>query len=140
MMRCIDHPTMVKDGSGWGALAGVSAAYLAADGFTGAPALLIEGETEAHIWRDLGIDWEIARQYFKPDPICRWAQPAMDATGALIAQHQPARRDIVAIEIRTFAEAVRLGVRPPRSTEEAQYAIGFPVAAIVARGRLGPRN
>ncbi|WP_377506788.1 MmgE/PrpD family protein [Octadecabacter sp. R77987] len=23
MMRCIDHPTMVKDGSGWGAMAGV---------------------------------------------------------------------------------------------------------------------
>ena len=38
MMRCIDYPTMLKDGSGWGAMAGVSAAYLAADGFTGAPA------------------------------------------------------------------------------------------------------
>src|SRR3546814_7985834 len=23
MMRCIDHPTMLKDGSGWGAFAGV---------------------------------------------------------------------------------------------------------------------
>ena len=54
MMRCIDHPTMVKDGSGFGALAGVSAACLAADGFTGAPALLIEGEAEAPFWRDLG--------------------------------------------------------------------------------------
>ena len=43
MMRCIDAPTMVKDGSGWGAMAGVSAAYLAADGFTGAPALTVEG-------------------------------------------------------------------------------------------------
>jgi 2-methylcitrate dehydratase PrpD len=138
MMRCIDHPTMVKDGSGWGALAGVSAAYLAADGFTGAPALLIEGEAEAHVWDDLGIVWEIARQYFKPDPVCRWSQPAMEATTALIAQHQPARKDIAAIEIRTFAQAVRLGVRPPRTTEEAQYAIGFPVAAILARGRLGP--
>jgi 2-methylcitrate dehydratase PrpD len=27
MMRVIDAPTMVKDGSGWGAMAGVSAAY-----------------------------------------------------------------------------------------------------------------
>lgn len=39
MMRNIDTPTMVKDGSGWGAMAGVSAAYLARDGFTGAPAV-----------------------------------------------------------------------------------------------------
>ena len=42
MMRCIDHPTMLKDGSGWGAMAGVISAYLAADGFTGAPALTVE--------------------------------------------------------------------------------------------------
>ena len=29
MMRCIDHPTMVKDGSGWGAMVGATAAVLA---------------------------------------------------------------------------------------------------------------
>src|SRR6218665_3443390 len=28
MMRCIDHPTMVKDGSGWGCMAGLSAGFL----------------------------------------------------------------------------------------------------------------
>ena len=44
MMRCIDYPTMLKDGSGFGAMAGVSAAFLAKDGFTGAPALTIENE------------------------------------------------------------------------------------------------
>jgi len=137
MMRCIDHPTMVKDGSGWGAMAGVSAAYLAADGFTGAPALLIEGEAEAAVWRDLGIRWEIAQQYFKPHPVCRWAQPAMEAVTHLIALHRFAREDVAAIEIRTFAEAVRLGTRAPSTTEQAQYAIGFPVAAIVVKGQLG---
>ena len=137
MMRCIDHPTMVKDGSGWGALAGVSAAYLAAEGFTGAPALLMEGEAAAPGWRDLGSRWEIAGQYFKPYPVCRWSQPAMQAAADLMAQYRPALPDIAAVEIRTFAEAVRLGTRPPRNTEEAQYAIGFPVAAIIARGKLG---
>ena len=111
MMRCIDHPTMVKDGSGWGALAGVSAAYLAAEGFTGAPALLIEGEAAAPGWRDLGSRWEIAGQYFKPYPVCRWSQPAMQAAADLMAQYRPALPDIAAVEIRTFAEAVRLGTR-----------------------------
>jgi 2-methylcitrate dehydratase PrpD len=137
MMRCIDHPTMVKDGSGFGALAGVSAACLAADGFTGAPALLIEGEAEAPFWRDLGSAWEITRHYLKPYPVCRWAQPAMDATADLIRRHQVDRAQIARIEIRTFDAAVRLGTRAPRSTEEAQYAIGFPVAAIAERGVLG---
>ena len=137
MMRCIDHPTMVKDGSGWGAMAGVSASYLAADGFTGAPALLIEGEAEAAVWRDLGNRWEISQQYFKPHPVCRWAQPAMEAVTDLIAGHRFAPGDIATIEIRTFAEAVRLGTRAPRTTEQAQYAIGFPVAAVAVRGQLG---
>ena len=49
MMRCIDHPTMLKDGSGWGAMAGVSAALLAVNGFTGAPALTVEsGESVSY--------------------------------------------------------------------------------------------
>ena len=33
---------MVKDGSGWGAHAGVTAALLARAGFTGAPAVTVE--------------------------------------------------------------------------------------------------
>ncbi len=137
MMRCIDHPTMVKDGSGWGALAGVSAACLAADGFTGAPAVLIEGAAETVFWRDLGVRWEIMRQYLKPYPVCRWAHPAVAATQGLMAGHRLDREDIAAIEVKTFAAAARLGTRPPRTTEEAQYAIGFPVAAAAVRGALG---
>ena len=44
MMRVIDYTTMLKDGSGWGAMAGVSAVEMAALGFTGAPALIIRDE------------------------------------------------------------------------------------------------
>ena len=51
MMRCIDHPTMLKDGAGWGAMAGVSAAELAALGFTGAPAITAQDHA---LWGDLG--------------------------------------------------------------------------------------
>ena len=46
MMRCIDHPTMLKDGAGWGAMTGVAAVKLALSGFTGAPALTIEQAPE----------------------------------------------------------------------------------------------
>src|SRR5918997_4185607 len=100
MMRCIDHPTMVKDGSGFGALAGVSAAYLATEGFTGAPAVLVE-DGPAAIWGDLGRRWTILEQYFKPYPVCRWAQPAVEAAAALMARGASASR-IAQVEIRTF--------------------------------------
>jgi 2-methylcitrate dehydratase PrpD len=137
MMRCIDHPTMVKDGSGWGAFAGVSAAYLAADGFTGAPAITVEEERHAALWSDLGQRWRILEQYIKPYPVCRWAQPAMEAAQALLRQHRLASGEIRRIRVETFGHAVRLGTRAPATTEEAQYAIGFPVAALLVRGQLG---
>jgi 2-methylcitrate dehydratase PrpD len=137
MMRCIDHPTMVKDGSGWGALAGVSAAYLAADGFTGAPALTVEGADVADLWSDLGALWRVGEQYVKPWPVCRWAQPATHAALTLRAAHGLTGDAIEAVEIETFAEAARLAGARPRSTEAAQYAIAFPVAAALSRGRLG---
>lgn len=137
MMRCIDHPTMVKDGSGWGALAGVSAAYLARDGFTGAPAITMEASDQAAIWADLGERWLILDQYFKPWPVCRWAQPAIEAASSLLSEHALAASDIERVEVETFHEAVRLGADLPISTEMAQYAIGFPLAAFIVRGRIG---
>ena len=79
MMRVIDAPTMVKDGSGWGAMAGGSAAYLAAEGFTGAPAVTVEGDDVSDLWDDLGQIWRIKEQYYKHYPICRWAQPPVQA-------------------------------------------------------------
>jgi 2-methylcitrate dehydratase PrpD len=137
MMRCIDHPTMVKDGSGWGALAGVSAAYLAKDGFTGAPAVTLEAPDHAALWADIGDRWLILDQYFKPWPVCRWAQPAIEAASHLLSEHAFAASDIERIEVETFHEAVRLGAQPPTTTEAAQYAIGFPLAAYIVRRRLG---
>ena len=137
MMRVIDHPTMLKDGSGWGAMCGVSAALLAADGFTGAPALLIEDEAVAPLWSDLGERWMIREQYFKPDPVCRWAQPAVQAVRDLKAAHEFAAADIGHIEVTTFHEAVRLAAREPADTEQAQYSLPFPVAAAAVHGGIG---
>ena len=137
MMRVIDHPTMLKDGSGWGAFAGVCAAFLASDGFTGAPAITFEGAQQAPLWEDLGQRWRILEQYFKPYPICRWAQPAVDAARALLAHYAFDYRSIASIRVATFAAAVRLGTRPPATTEEAQYAMGFPLAAFLVHQRLG---
>ena len=138
MMRCIAHPTMVKDGSGWGAFAGVHAAFLAADGFTGAPALLVEAAETAGIWSDLGARWRIAELYFKPHPVCRWAQPAIEAVLDLRRQHAVPAGAIEAIRVATFREAACLVARTPATTEEAQYSLPFPVAAAAARGAVGP--
>ncbi|MEM6987026.1 MAG: MmgE/PrpD family protein, partial [Pseudomonadota bacterium] len=137
MMRCIDHPTMLKDGSGWGAMAGVSAAFLAADGFSGAPALTVESPEVAGHWADLGSCWRITEQYFKPYPVCRWAQPGISAALALRAQHGIEVDDIAAVRIHTFHESARLHTAAPTNTEQAQYSLPFPVAVALVHGRVG---
>ncbi len=137
MMRCIDHPTMLKDGSGWGALAGVAAAYLASDGFTGAPAITFEAAEQDELWSDLGTRWRMLEMYFKPYPVCRWAQPALEAAVGLVQANAIRPPDIAQITVETFHEAVCLGTAVPRTTEAAQYALGFPLAAYLVRGRLG---
>jgi 2-methylcitrate dehydratase PrpD len=140
MMRCIDHPTMLKDGSGWGAMAGVSGALLAQGNFSGAPALTVEAETVKEIWKDLGTGWQFSKQYFKPHAVCRWAQPAVEGARALQDKYQIASQNIKRIKVYTFHEAARLTCRHPQNTESAQYSLPFPVAAILIYGRLGPKE
>ena len=137
MMRCIDYPTMLKDGSGWGAMAGVSGALLARGGFTGAPAATVEGQDVAGIWDDLGRVWLTALQDFKPYAVCYWAQPAIAGALALQRTHRVPLEQIRRIRVATFHEASRLATRRPASTEEAQYSLPFPVAAALVHGRLG---
>ena len=138
MMRCIDHPTMVKDGSGWGAMAGVSAALLARDGFTGAPALTVEQAPQ--FWQEIGSRWRIMDQYFKPYPVCRWAQAPVEGVLALARAHALTSDRVERIEVATFHEAVRLATARPRSTEEAQYSTCFPCAVALVRGGIGPAD
>ncbi len=140
IMRCIDHPTMIKDGSGWGAMAGVDSALLAADGFTGAPAMLVYDDQPdvTDLWADLGVRWRILEVYFKPHPVCRWAQPAVEAALRLRDEHQLTATQIDHVEVVTFHHATRLSTRRPDTTEEAQYSLPFPVAAALARGVVGP--
>lgn len=137
MMRVIDHPTMLKDGSTMGAMTGVSAALLAAAGFTGAPAITVTDAPVAELWSDLGHRWRIEEQYVKAYPVCRWAQPAVEAVLALRREHGLAPQQVKRVTIHSFAEAVRLATRRPATTDEAQYSLPFPVAAALVRGQLG---
>ncbi|MCP5087538.1 MAG: MmgE/PrpD family protein [Rhodobacteraceae bacterium] len=137
MMRCIDHPTMLKDGSGWGSMAGVSAALLARDGFSGAPAITLEAPEVAGFWADLGEHWLIMDQYFKPYPVCRWAQGPIEGVLALKRTHNLTADQVDHIEVTTFHESVRLATKDPKSTEEAQYSTSYPCAAALVRGTVG---
>ena len=139
MMRLVDHPSMLRDAHGAGAYAGINALLLAKAGVTGAPAETIESTAVAAQWHDLGQRWEIDAQYFKPWPVCRWAQPALTAATAL-RQHNPGvdANNIERIRVETFHESMRLQGHAPANADEAQYGLAFPLAALICRGQVGP--
>lgn len=138
MMRAIDHPTMVKDSSGWGAMVGVSAADLAEDGFTGAPAITCEAHEVAHLWSDLGQRWPMLEMNFKAYPVCRWSQPPIEAIRTLRQQHAFAAEDIETLEVCTFHEATRLATTRPTDGDEAQYSLPVSVALFFIHGDVLP--
>lgn len=137
MMREIATPTMLHDGSGWGAMVGMSAAILAESGFTGAPAITVEAAEAAPSWTDLGRFWQIEQQYVKPYPICRWAHAAIDAVRDLRLAHDFIHTDVAGLRIRSFENAVALWPAMPDTTSKAQYALPFPVAVMIVHGRIG---
>jgi len=137
MMREIANPSMLHDGSGWGAMVGISAAILAEDGFTGAPAITVEADEVAPIWADLGQRWVMQSQYVKPYPICRWAHAPIDGVRDLMTKHGFAHGDIETIRINTFHESACLFQGVPDSTSAAQYSLSFAVAAQAVNGRIG---
>ena len=137
MMRCIDHPTMLKDGSGWGAMTGLSAAFMAKNNFTGAPALTVESEELANIWTDLGQVWYLCQQDFKRYAVCHWAQPAIAGALEIMVAHHIVPEAIKLIRVYTFHEATRINTRRPKNTEEAQYSLPYAVAAACVFQEVG---
>ncbi|MEO1138829.1 MAG: MmgE/PrpD family protein [Pseudomonadota bacterium] len=141
MMREIDNPTMLHDGSGMGALVGSSAALLAMRGFTGAPAITAEAADVAQFWADLGQHWTVSENYIKPYPSCRWGHAAIDALRKIMAENEGVNADTVAsVEVRTFDEAARLFAGMPETTTQAQYSLHFVMAIMLKYGAVGPSH
>jgi 2-methylcitrate dehydratase PrpD len=142
MMRDIAHPAMVKHGIGWGALTGISAAELASLGFTGIPTLLSFDkyrEWVADIGRHYimidGVSWK-AKDY----ACCGWAHAAAEGSRKLMDEHDIDYRAIDRIVVETFKESAALGTRLPSTTEEAQFNLAWPVAAMLVDGEIGPEQ
>jgi len=140
MMRDVDSPAMVKHGVGVGALTGILAADLAARGFTGiVPSL--ELEEFADFVADFGSFYLLPRGItWKRYSSCAWTHPALLAIDGLVARHGFAAGDVAHVLIETYPDAVRLGTRPPATTEEAQFNLAWPVAAFLVDGEVGPRQ
>ena len=136
-MREIANPSMLHDGSGFGAPVGIYGLLISEEGFVGSPAATIEFDDAAQFWGDLGERWLTAEQYIKPYPICRWSHAPIDAALQLRERHGLKAEMIAGVEIYTFENSAALNCDVPENSVKAQYSLAWPVAAALVRGRVG---
>jgi 2-methylcitrate dehydratase PrpD len=140
MMRAIDNPAMVKHGIGWGTVVGITAGQLAQRGFTGIPSLL--GFEKYAPWvSDIGRDYILLDGLaWKEYACCAWVHAALDATLEMIRKYGISAAQIAHIKVEGHRGTYRLGTKPPSTTEEAQFNVAWPLAALLIDGEMGPRQ
>ena len=140
MMRDIDRPAMVKHGIGWGAMTGIVAAQLASRGFSGIPSLF--GFPEVQDWvSDVGQHYIMTEGIaWKRYACCAWVHAALKGAQSLMETHDFPAEDVARVRVEAFHEAVRLGVEIPATTEEAQFNMAWPLAALLVDGEVGPEQ
>ncbi len=135
-IRSVEYPSMNKDGVPFGVMIGALAIKAAQCGFTGNKNLL-ESDEHRHYLDDLGENYEVMGLYFKPYPCCRWAHPAIDACVDTMKKHGIKPADIEKVVIKTFKRATLLSKIEPKTADEAQYNIAYPVASSIIYGDFG---
>ncbi|MHB2265792.1 MmgE/PrpD family protein [Aliihoeflea sp. PC F10.4] len=128
---------------------GLTAAYLAKDGFTGARAIL-EGAQglgagmsrdadPAKITDGLGTRWALAETSFKFHASCRHTHPAADALLKAMSEHALRIDDIAHVTALVHQGAIDvLGpVVEPASVHQAKFSMGTTLGLIARHGRAG---
>ena len=131
--------------AGHAAAAGLRAALLAREGFTGAEEIL---EGSKGLFRGLCPDarpdavlsdapgWKLPETSMKPYPCCRHTHPAIDA--ALEVRERTGGALPASVRITTYPAALDVTNRPaPHGRHEAHFSMQYCVATALVRGRPG---
>lgn len=129
--------------------AGLSAAYLAQRGFTGARHIL-EGRQgmaagmssdadPARLTDRLGSRWALAETSFKFHASCRHTHPAADALQKLMREHRLAADAVQRVTAQVHQGAIDvLGpVTDPQTVHQAKFSMGTVLGLIALRDRAG---
>ena len=141
---------------GWGAVAGITAAYLAQHGFVGPSRPyegrfgLLETHLQAHagdadaalIADALGERWDLADTAIKPYPVCHFIHGAADAA-LLLRAEVPDPAAIRDVRILLPAPTLPIVAEPaadklrPQTDYAAKFSAPFVVATCLLHGRFG---
>lgn len=141
---------------GWGAVAGITAAYLAQNGFVGPSRPyegkfgLLETHLQAHVGdadasllaAGLGERWDLVDSAIKPYPVCHFIHGAADAAVMLRPDITDAA-SVRSIRIRLPAPTLPIVAEPaadkarPATDYAAKFSAPFVVATCLLRGGFG---
>jgi len=138
---------------GWSAMAGLTAATLAREGFRGASEAF-EGRAgflrayapnpvPERALRGLGQEFELMATAVKPYPSCRYGHAAIDAAIALRNEHGLVANEIEAVTMGLPNKGMLLVGAPlarkqdPRNIVDGQFSGPFVVASALATGAMG---
>lgn len=134
------------------ASSGLTAAYLAKDGFTGARRILegLQGmgagmstdADPAKLVDRLGTRWALAETSFKYHASCRHTHPAADALQAVMREHGLKATDIASVVTRVHQGAIDvLGpVTDPQTVHQSKFSMGTVLALIALRNSADLAN
>lgn len=128
---------------------GLTAAYLAHDGFTGAKRILegpqgmgagmSQDADPAKLTDGLGSRWTVLETSFKYHASCRHTHPAADALLQIVKTHELAIGDIASVVAHVHQGAIDvLGpVTNPTSVHQSKFSMGTVLGLIAQHGRAG---
>ncbi|WP_353149602.1 MmgE/PrpD family protein [Pollutimonas bauzanensis] len=128
---------------------GLTAAYLAHDGFTGAKRILegpqgmgagmSQDADPAKLTDGLGSRWTVLETSFKYHASCRHTHPAADALLQIVKAHELAIGDIASVVAHVHQGAIDvLGpVVNPTSVHQSKFSMGTVLGLIAQQGRAG---
>ena len=129
--------------------AGLTAAYLSADGFTGAQQIFdgpqgmaagMSSDADAAKLADrLGSRWALAETSFKFHASCRHTHPAADALQQLMREHHLAADAVAQVTAQVHQAAIDvLGpVVDPHTVHQAKFSMGTVLGLVAVQGRAG---
>lgn len=134
------------------ASSGLTAAYLAKDGFTGARRILegLQGmgagmstdADPAKLVDRLGSRWALAETSFKYHASCRHTHPAADALQSVMREHGLKASDIASVVTRVHQGAIDvLGpVTDPQTVHQSKFSMGTVLALIALKNSADLAN
>ena len=139
--------------AGWAAHAGLCAAFLAREGFSG-PGSILEGpfgflkayspaSDASRLLQTWGQPYALMRTSIKPHACCRYKQGPIDALLKIMHDHQLKAEDVDSVQTDILEAGYALVAEPlaqkqdPRRVVDAQFSMPFGAAAAMCYGKAG---